>query len=297
MGRKKRDVSESSGSSDSGDDDGRSKRRRTDKKRDASPDKHADRKKKRSSSSKADKKKDKERKHRKNDDSGDSSGSESDTSAMMKARKGQPRIAVDDYFNKSTEYIVWLKEAKDKYLDDLDAKASRKYFKKFVKKWNRYLSTSHLDELPGAEWRWFVAGNDEEADKLDDLKASIGRLTKSGDEFLRGKPRRTVGPSAPPPSIPQRPQSSRPAPPGEDMDEEDLQRYNRLMDKKDRKSHQKTHEAIVEELVPKPTGRDARDAMIDKRKQQTAYHKQERDIDVELPEAELLGGSDSFAAA
>lgn len=47
-------------------------------------------------------------------------------------------ITEEDYFEKASEYRIWLKEKKKKYFNELDAKDARYYFKKFVKAWNRY---------------------------------------------------------------------------------------------------------------------------------------------------------------
>ncbi|KAJ3108542.1 hypothetical protein HDU97_000824 [Phlyctochytrium planicorne] len=137
--------------------------------------------------------------------------------------------------------------------------------------------------------------NDEEAGKLDDLKASIGRLTNTGSDFhARQKKRLDTTPTLPIGSASLSSSKMRMPADAEDMDEEDLRRYNRLMDKKDRKGFQKNQEVVAEELVPKATGRDA---MIEKKKQINAYHKQERDYDVEINDSDLMGGNDNFSAA
>lgn len=47
-------------------------------------------------------------------------------------------IGEDDYFEKANEFRVWLKESKGKYLDEISSKEARRYFKKFVKRWNDY---------------------------------------------------------------------------------------------------------------------------------------------------------------
>ena len=73
------------------------------------------------------------------------------------------------------------------------------------------------------------------------------------------------------------------------MDEEDRRRYERALAKKEAKSARQTREMVMEELVPKATGREA---MIEKRRAQNAYHKAERDIDPEVAESDLMGGDD-----
>jgi hypothetical protein len=40
-----------------------------------------------------------------------------------------------------------------------------------------------------------------------------------------------------------------------EMDQEDRERYERALKKKERKDFQKTHEATLDELVPKATGK------------------------------------------
>lgn len=62
----------------------------------------------------------------------------------------------------------------------------------------------------------------------------------------------------------------------------------------EQKAIRKSKEADLEELVPKATGREA---MLEKRRTQTAYHRRERSPDVELPEQELMGASDDFKSA
>lgn len=76
-------------------------------------------------------------------------------------------------------------------------------------------------------------------------------------------------------------------------DQEDRDQRRRLQDRAAQKSHRKSKEADLEELVPKATGREA---MLEKRRAQTAYHRRERSPDVELPEHTLMGtgGGDDY---
>jgi hypothetical protein len=69
---------------------------------------------------------------------------------------------------------------------------------------------------------------------------------------------------------------------------------NRQAHRADQKRYRKEKEVILEELVPKATGREA---MLEKRRAQTAYHRRERSPDVELPEQDLMGsgaGGDDY---
>ncbi|KAG0011459.1 hypothetical protein BGZ81_002178 [Podila clonocystis] len=72
-------------------------------------------------------------------------------------------------------------------------------------------------------------------------------------------------------------------------DQEDRDQRRRLQGRAAQKSLRKSKEADLEELVPKATGREA---ILEKRRAQTAYHRRERSPDVELPEHVLMGTGD-----
>ena len=78
----------------------------------------------------------KKRDHRKDDDDSedrkskkkrsskqDDSASEDDLAGK---RFGQPSLGVDDYFLKSSEFRVWLKEKQDVYFTELSGEEARK---------------------------------------------------------------------------------------------------------------------------------------------------------------------------
>lgn len=46
------------------------------------------------------------------------------------------RIGEHDFFAKSTEFRVWLREFKGKYLDEMETSQAKKYFRSFVKAYN-----------------------------------------------------------------------------------------------------------------------------------------------------------------
>lgn len=54
-----------------------------------------------------------------------------------------PKIEETDYYNYFKEFSVWLFTRKKKRLEDIPTKKSKKYFKKFVSKWNH----SSLDDV------------------------------------------------------------------------------------------------------------------------------------------------------
>lgn len=55
---------------------------------------------------------------------------------QKKERTGGELITEDDFYRKSNEFRVWLL-SRNKYFDELSKKKSQRYFRKFVKKWNR----------------------------------------------------------------------------------------------------------------------------------------------------------------
>lgn len=87
-----------------------------------------------------------------------------------------------------------------------------------------------------------------------------------------------------------------PIPPGgEDMDEEDLQRYHHLKRKQQDKHFRKGVEADLDELVPKASSGFERS--LEKRKQTSSYHRERasaKDADiVELDDRTLMGSDES----
>ena len=88
-----------------------------------------------SSKSKKEKKEKKEKKDKKEKKS-DRVKKEEDTHEKMLKRKGNPIITSDDYFSKSSEFILWLKEAKNIIFNDLNSVESKKLFEKFIRRYN-----------------------------------------------------------------------------------------------------------------------------------------------------------------
>jgi len=75
--------------------------------------------------------------------------------------------------------------------------------------------------------------------------------------------------------------------------EEKKQQYEAWSKKKGDKDFKKNKETVMEELVPKATGREA---MFEKKKQKAAYTKSTKDADMgeELKDKDLYGGSSDF---
>jgi len=75
------------------------------------------------------------------------------------------------------------------------------------------------------------------------------------------------------------------------IEREENSRNRYMKEKQERKKFRKEQKELLDELVPKPTGREA---MLEKRKQITAFHRAnaEKDLDIEYSDSELMGGDD-----
>ncbi|KAG1063074.1 hypothetical protein G6F42_027276 [Rhizopus arrhizus] len=72
-------------------------------------------------------------------------------------------------------------------------------------------------------------------------------------------------------------------------DKEDQYERDRLNRKHESKRKNERREAMLDEVAPKETGREA---ALAKKRALNAYHKRERSPDVELSEQDLMGGDD-----
>lgn len=52
------------------------------------------------------------------------------------SRLGVPELTSADYYARATEFKAWLAESKHKYLDEISGQEARRYFDKFVRRWN-----------------------------------------------------------------------------------------------------------------------------------------------------------------
>ncbi|KAG1155392.1 hypothetical protein G6F37_008582 [Rhizopus arrhizus] len=199
------------------------------------------------------------------------------------SKKNINSIDEDDYFEKATEFRLWLKEYKDVYFDELSSKDARRYFKKFVKKWNRYeldekyyngLSSAQLDSSDSTRYKWSFAKNLDKME-MNSIRDSVDSMTSQsrGDDKIKmiGK-RRNVGPSLP-----------------DTVDREEEYEKHRTERKYEARRKKDRREAMLDEVAPREIGREAQ---LLKKRALNAYHKRERSPDVELSEADLMGGDD-----
>ncbi|KAI8347633.1 hypothetical protein EDC96DRAFT_521102 [Choanephora cucurbitarum] len=214
------------------------------------------------------------------------SNEERDTRSRHASSKSSIKpIDQDDYFEKATEFRLWLKEAKNKYFDELSSKDTRYYFKKFVKKWNSHeleekyykgLNSTQLDASDSTRYKWSFAKHLDKME-MDSIRDSVDSMTglSRGEDRLKiaGKRRaQALGPTMP-----------------DTFDREELHEKERRDRKHQARKRSERSEAILDEIAPKETGREA---AIAKKRALNAYHKRERSPDVELSEADLMGGDD-----
>lgn len=185
-------------------------------------------------------------------------------------------ITEEAYFEKATEFRLWLKEHKHKYIDEISSKESRRYFKKFVDKWNHYelepkfyqgLNSTQLSSSDTTRFKWGFAKtlNQMEMDTVRDSVDSMTALSRGEDKLKR---RANVGPTMPGPTMPE--------------SKYDQRKY-------EQKKQKEARLAILDEVAPKETGREAQ---IAKKRALNSYHKREVSPDIELSEADLMGVDD-----
>jgi len=188
-----------------------------------------------------------------------------------------PKISMKDYYNKNAEFQYWLKKKKHIYFSDISTEKGKKYFKKFVKKWNNvelsqkyYEGKIKISNSERSRYNWGIS-----KEKNDDIQNDT-------DEYISFKKKENTDKT----------KLMKP----EDYDQlqierEESNRNRYLKEKQERKKYRKEQKELLDELVPKPTGREA---MLEKRKQITAFHRAnaDKDFDMEYSDSELMGGDD-----
>ncbi|KAI8925595.1 hypothetical protein BC831DRAFT_460211 [Entophlyctis helioformis] len=202
-----------------------------------------------------------------------------------------------DYFAKSAEFQVWLNTEQKLRFGELESSEARSLFHKFVKRWNRgkladrYYSGIQPTELTSSErtsYKWKLKNVDQMELELtrDSIEAMTGSKTSLVPSISAGRHDQAIGATS---FRSPMPRESREGQEGQHGADERRHGPRSLEDR----SFKKRVYADIDELVPKETGRDA---VIEKRRAQTAYHRAERDVDVEISERDLFDG-DSFQAA
>ncbi|KAJ3820459.1 hypothetical protein F5880DRAFT_1509328 [Lentinula raphanica] len=213
-------------------------------------------------------------------------------------------ITEADYFQKSDEFRVWLKEEKGKYFDELSGEKARSYFRKFVKYWNRGklskslyagIDSSTIPSRAQTGYKWSFASKSSRADDeaLQRARASVSAATLNRDlddddghsepssKNNRGSGR-MQGPTLP---------SSSDMQLAREYAAESREEERKLKRKRERKEDKER----VEEMVgPKEVGREG---MLEKKRMKRENDRMFRDKGdegLEVDESTLMGGGDSF---
>ncbi|KAI8981334.1 hypothetical protein BD414DRAFT_443644 [Trametes punicea] len=207
-------------------------------------------------------------------------------------------ISESDYFLKNDEFQLWLKEEKGKYFNELSGERARKYFRKFVKAWNRgKLSKSMyagVGRVPAANsqttYKWSFASKTSDADNvaLRAAREEIDNATWQRNSFTQPGPGpssgRIIGPAMPSAS-------------DRILAQEVADEYRAAEREYQRKRERKEAKERLEDLVgPKEVGRAGQ---LEKKKAQreaNRAYREKGDEGLELDDATLMGGGDSFQA-
>ncbi|KAI8371540.1 uncharacterized protein BYT42DRAFT_580631 [Radiomyces spectabilis] len=201
-------------------------------------------------------------------------------------------ISKDDYFEKATEFRLWLREKKHKYFGDLDKDDSRYYFAKFVKAWNKGdlddkfyagVNSTQLTSSDTTRYKWGFAKtlNQHEQDRIRDSVDTMTNRDKNTDRHS-GSSSSIRRPRAGPAMLP-------PGPQLDQVDKEERMERERAERRFEKRQSRSRKEEYLDEVAPKETGREA---AIAKRRALNAYHKREKSPDIEFSEADLMGGDD-----
>lgn len=213
---------------------------------------------------------------------------------------GAEPITESDYFLKSSEFRVWLKDEKRKYFDELSGEKARKYFHKFVKEWNRGrldkslyagIDPSKQSAMSQTAYKWSFASKRSRAEDeaLHAARAEVGAATyrvggepssRSGD----GSNKRVQGPTLPPQADRV---LAREAAEERAAAERDYQRKRDRAEARDR----------VEDMVgPREVGRERVLEKKRERREGDRAFRDRGDEGLEVDEGTLLGGGSSFKA-
>jgi len=213
---------------------------------------------------------------------------------------GAEPITEVDYFLKSSEFRVWLKDEKRKYFDELSGEKARKYFHKFVKEWNRGkldkslyagIDPSKQSATSQTAYKWSFASRRSRAEDeaLQAARAEVGAATyraggesssRSGD----GSNKRVQGPSLPP-------QADRVL--AREAAEESASAERDYQRKRDRAE---ARERVEDMVGPREVGRERVLEKKRERREGDRAFRERGDEGLAVDEGTLLGGGSSFKA-
>jgi len=189
-----------------------------------------------------------------------------------------PKISMKDYYNKNSEFQYWLKKKKHIYFSDINTEQGKKYFKKFIRKWNNvelsqkyYEGNLKISNSERTRYNWNIS-----KDNNKEISTEKNEYIYDKKKYENENKRKLMTP--------------------EEYDllqieREDNRKNEYMREKQERKKFYKEQRELLDELIPRPTGRES---ILEKRKQITAFHRAnaEKDLDIEYSDSELMGGDD-----
>ncbi|KAJ9474446.1 hypothetical protein PHBOTO_004479 [Pseudozyma hubeiensis] len=178
-------------------------------------------------------------------------------------------LTSEDYFIRSSEFKHWLSSSKQLYLDEISSASARRYFDRFVRRWNTgrlddpyYSGTIRsLDSSAGkTRHKWSFTnhkGYASEKAKLELMKDSIDTLTNGdsrGAREARDAERRTK--RSHDTEHTNRVDPARPSPAARQFDREHQQDLTRISSSQHRKRLRQDAADIAEEQQGTATGRE-----------------------------------------
>ncbi|EGG00606.1 uncharacterized protein MELLADRAFT_67644 [Melampsora larici-populina 98AG31] len=213
----------------------------------------------------------------------------------------EPIHPQDDFYLKSAEFRLWLKEEKNKYIDQIDTDKARTYFAKFARHWNRGKLDSIYYELPihlrasttaSSSHTWsFQERSTLEREKAQNARheAVAGPLNPAP---MSQKP--LIGPPRPPQMVPASTSTARVQHRSEEDGQQSSSSLQRRADAK-----RKRNDEREEERSNRATGKDRLlEKKREKREGNTNYQREQEDrTAVDLDDRTMFGTDSSFQAA
>ena len=205
-------------------------------------------------------------------------------------------LTSEDYFARSAEFRLWLHNTRSLHLDELEGDKARELFDQFINEWNSNRLTSlyykGVDSsalsgsvLTGHKWRFVGAMSDEDKLANASVRDSVDTATHHHtyqQEFTPapGKPTATATTNSP---------SAAAAAPAAPAVSSSSSRPFAALSKGEKRQHFRTVEAVMDEVAPRETGREA---MLLKRREKGEYSRRERGGDgmEEMDDDTLMGG-------
>ncbi|KAI0257400.1 hypothetical protein BJV78DRAFT_1366445 [Lactifluus subvellereus] len=212
---------------------------------------------------------------------------------------GAEPITESDYFLKSSEFRVWLKDEKHKYFDELSGEKARKYFHKFVKEWNRGkldkslyagVDPSKQSATSQTAYKWAFASKRTKAEDevLRTARAEVGAATYGVDSGPSkpsdGRSKRVQGPALPP-------QGDRTL--AREAEDEKAAAEREYQRKRDRAE---ARDRIEDMTGPREVGRERMLEKKRERREGDRAFRERGDEGLDVDEGTLMGGGDSFKA-